>query len=84
MVLLIVVSTSSVCVGEAVVSPISVVVPVEWAVDPVVVSNVVVSSFTLPVNVGKYKIGIRYERTINQSTYYLQCLFNQYCINFTV
>lgn len=61
----IVVSMSSVCVGVAVVSPISVAVLVEFVVEPVVVRIVVVSSCTLPVDIGKYKIGIRYERTMN-------------------
>lgn len=74
----IVVSMSSVCVWVAVVSPISAVVLVELTVEPVVVRIVVVSSCTLPV--GKYKVGIRYERTMNYSKYCLQRHFYQYCI----
>lgn len=76
----IVVSMSSVCVWVAVVSPIS---AVELTVEPVVVRIVVVSSCTLPVDIGKYKVGIRYERTMNYSKYCLQCHFYQYCINYT-
>lgn len=61
----IVVSMSSVCAGVAVVSPISVAVLVGIVVEPVVVRIVVVSSCTLPVDSGKYKVRMRYERTMN-------------------